>query len=151
MPIEMSDDDPSWLLVAKAELGVAEIPGDKDNPRILEYLRTTSVSPGDHVDEEIPWCAAFVNWCLIRAQQTGTNRRAARSYLHWGQPVEPRVGAVCVLWREDPKGPKGHVGFFLKETADSVQLLGGNQGNCVSVRSYPKARVLGYRWPKDDG
>jgi hypothetical protein len=33
---------------------------------------------------------------------------------------------------------------------DLVYLLGGNQGDRVSVRAYPRKRLLGYRWPAQE-
>jgi lysozyme family protein len=59
----------------------------------------------------------------------------------------PRLGCLAVLWRGDPTGPEGHVGFFLGADASGVHLLGGNQGDRVSVEVFPRGRVLGYRWP----
>lgn len=71
----------------------------------------------------------------------------ARSYLKWGEALaEPRVGAIAVFSRGSNPA-EGHVGFWLGETEDSIVLLGGNQGNAVSVARYAKARLLGLRWP----
>jgi uncharacterized protein (TIGR02594 family) len=119
------------------------VPGQGSNPRIDEYLKTVGMAP----DDEISWCSAFVNWCIEQAELKGTGKANARSWLDWGEPCEPQRGAVCVLWREDPKGWKGHVGFYMKHDAKKVQLLGGNQGNSVCNATYPIERVLGYRWP----
>ena len=60
---------------------------------------------------------------------------------------EGRFGAVAVLSRgSDPSA--GHVGFLLGETDGHVLLLGGNQGDAVSVAAFPKTRLLGFRWPQ---
>jgi hypothetical protein len=40
------------------------------------------------------------------------------------------------------------VGFYVRETARYVFLLGGNQSNAVNIAAYPKTRVIGYRMPK---
>ncbi|WP_296205062.1 glycosyl hydrolase 108 family protein, partial [uncultured Hyphomicrobium sp.] len=71
----------------------------------------------------------------------------ARSYLAWGEALaEPRMGAVAVFSRgSDPA--LGHVGFWLGESDGDVVLLGGNQGNQVSVVRYSKERLIGLRWP----
>lgn len=132
------------LAAARHELGVHEIPGPESNGRIEEYLLATH-GPGH--SEDIAWCSAFVNFCVRQTGREGTDRRAARSWLHWGQPLKkPREGCIVVFWREDPRGAKGHVGFYVGETEHSVLILGGNQLNSVCIRKYPKARVLGYRW-----
>ena len=137
---------PRWLEVALGELqsGVAEVPGPASNPRIDAYLRTVGLGP----DDETPWCAAFTHWCLAEAGLMGTARPNARSYIHWGTPVgEPRLGAITVLWRGSRDGWQGHVAFLMDLTSSSILLLGGNQGNRVSVAAYPRDRLLGMRWP----
>lgn len=138
-----------WLDVAVGELvrGVAEIPGVGHNVRILEYHQATSLRAAD---DETPWCSSFVNWCLRQKWIRGTNSARARSFEEWGRPIGPTPGAIAVLWRGLPGGATGHVGFYLGETAQSVILLGGNQGNSVSVALYPKSRVLTFRWPRDE-
>lgn len=135
-----------WLIVALDELadGVLEVPGPGSNPRILDYLATVGLS---NVGDETPWCAGFVQWCLQQAGRPGTGRAAARSYLRWGRQTTADVGAVAVLWRGSPKGWQGHVGFVLDKDAATVTLLGGNQGDRVSVARYPVERVLDYRIP----
>jgi uncharacterized protein (TIGR02594 family) len=95
------------------------------------------------------WCDAFAGACLERAGHASTRSLMARSYLRWGEALdEGRFGAVAVLSRgSDPSA--GHVGFLLGETDAHVVLLGGNQGDAVSVAAFPKARLLGLRWPKE--
>jgi uncharacterized protein (TIGR02594 family) len=58
----------------------------------------------------------------------------------------PVYGCVVVLWRGSREGVLGHVGFFVGMQDQNLLLLGGNQGNEVSIRPYPKQRVLGLRW-----
>jgi uncharacterized protein (TIGR02594 family) len=101
------------------------------------------------VRDEVAWCAAFCGACLERSGIRSTRSLMARSYLAWGEPIaEPRMGAVAIFSRgKDPS--LGHVGFWLGESDGGIVLLGGNQGNAVSVVRYPKARLLGLRWPTD--
>ncbi|MBN8909802.1 MAG: hypothetical protein J0H99_25115, partial [Rhodospirillales bacterium] len=62
---------------------------------------------------------------------------------------DARFGAVAVLSRgDDPNA--GHVGFLLSDTNGKLYLLGGNQGDAVTVASFDKARLLGLRWPKEN-
>ncbi len=139
------------LSVAHNEFGVHEAPGERDNPRVLEYLRAVQGKRAAwFVRDATPWCSAFANWVVMQAGLQGTGKPNARSWLQWGQEVEqPCDGALCVLWRGLPSGPQGHVGFV----ADSfprpgyIHLLGGNQGNRVGINEYPLRRVLGYRVP----
>jgi uncharacterized protein (TIGR02594 family) len=127
---------------AFAERGVKELLGQGSNPRVLEYLRTTTLPAKLAADDETPWCSAFVNWCVTRSGLKGTDSAAARSWLTWGQPLEvPRRGCVAVLSRAGG----GHVGFYLRTVGSTLHLFGGNQNNLVGTRAYDRSRLLGYR------
>lgn len=138
-------DQPRWLDCAWAELGQREVDGTADNARIRAFFADVGQTASLH--DEVAWCAAFVGACLERAGQGSTRSLMARSYVRWGEALaEARLGAIAVLSRgSDPSA--GHVGFLLAETDDSIILLGGNQGDSVSVAAFPKARLLGLRWP----
>lgn len=144
----LDDMEPIWMLRARREIGVKEMPGLKDHPRIVEYLAATRIGPRFHHDET-PWCAAFVSWVLEGSGINSTKSAAARSYLKWGQELStPRRGAVVVFSRPTADNPgSGHVAFYVGEEDGNVLALGGNQRNAVSVWPYPKSRVLSYRWP----
>lgn len=137
---------PKWLEVAEGELDVAEIPGPRNNPRIIEYHDETTLSAND---EDASWCSSFVNWCMTQVGIVGTRLANARSWLDWGrEPNDDEYeGCVCVLWRGAPDGWQGHVGLLVDWTDDQVCLLGGNQNNRVSRAWFPMSRVLGYRVP----
>lgn len=140
-------DIPLWYSIAATQLGVSEIRGVQDNPRIIEYHATTRLRA---TEDEVPWCASFVNWCMMRAGIHGTDSARARSWLSWGEARDvddPPLGAVIVFSRDSAGPTSGHVGFFVWQDADSVCVLGGNQSNKVCVREYPRATVLGVRWP----
>lgn len=140
-------NEPDWLLRARREIGVKERPGSDHHPRIVQYLAATRISPTRHEDET-PWCAAFVCWVLEQSGITSTRSAAARSYLGWGlELVEPVPGCVVVLSRTDSPA-HGHVGFYVGGSDEDVLVLGGNQANSVSMRLYPRERVLSYRWPE---
>lgn len=136
---------PEWMARAWAELGQRERPGSADNPRVVAYYADVGHVGVRH--DEVAWCAAFAGACLERAGRPSTRSLMARTYLRWGEALdEPRLGAIAVLSRgSDPAS--GHVGFWVGETNDSVLLLGGNQSDSVSVAGFPKARLIGLRWP----
>jgi uncharacterized protein (TIGR02594 family) len=138
-------DQPRWLELAWAELGVTEAPGAANNPKVVRYYADAG-HPEIHADA-VAWCAAFVGACLQRAGITGTRSLMARSYLDWGQALEEaRTGAVAVLSRgSDPS--LGHVGFLVGMTSSDVVLLGGNQGDAVTVQAFARSRLVGLRWP----
>lgn len=133
-----------WMQVARGELGVAETPGPRHTNRILEYHATTTLRA---TSDEIAWCSSFVNWVFVQAGILGTSSAAARSWLDWGCEINaPREGCVAVLSR-GLNPASGHVGFYVGSDGGRVRLLGGNQGNAVSIASFPASRVLGYRLP----
>ena len=138
--------EPMHLVIARAELGVAEIVGNQHNPRILEYHKTTTLGASS---DEVSWCASFANWCLEKSYKTGTKSALARSFLGWGMIVKDEdveLGDIVVLKRG--KEPwQGHVGFFISRDETFVYILGGNQSNKVSIAKYDLKDVLGYRRP----
>jgi len=130
------------IIIALREIGEKEILGELDNPRISEYLATVNMAG----DDEIPWCAAFVNWVLKEAGIGGTNRANAKSYLTWGYEInDPILGAICVFHRGS-KSWQGHVGISIDETKSYIYILSGNQEDRVSVRPYRKNKLAGIRW-----
>ena len=147
----MNDDaaaEPTWLGLARGELGVAEAPAAADNARVLAYYRDAGHAQVAH--DSVAWCAAFACAMLERARVRSPRTLAARGFLAWGVRLDaPRPGCLAVLWRNDPKSAEGHVGFYLDQTTDHVRLLGGNQGDSVSVAWFPSDRILGLRWPAD--
>lgn len=147
-PLPPGVNEPSWYRIALAEIGVQEVQGAADNPRIQEYIAATTL--GAHQHDETPWCSAFVNWCMRRSGGVGTGRANARSWMDWGQELHvPRLGCVAVFSRDSAGPASGHVAFFVnKTTRKTLRVLGGNQGNRVCVAEYPESRLLGYRWPK---
>jgi len=145
------DEEFAWMAVAEAEKGIHEIPGEENEPRVLEYFTATgNLGWSARSKDETPWCSAFANWCLKQAGYEGTSHAAARSWLNWGQEIEsPRRGCIVVFTREGG----GHVGFYLEETETEIKVLGGNQQNKetllfeISEKYYPKSDWLGYRIP----
>lgn len=129
---------------AREEMGVEELEGSQHNPRILQYFEATSLH--SRTDEEA-WCAAFVSFILEKLGTPSTKSAWSRSYLSWGVKLEKPVRGCVVVFSRPPDPSKGHVAFFVSEEADKVYVLGGNQGNRVTIAAYPKSRVLAYRGP----
>lgn len=138
-PRPAGDAVPAWLLIARQEIGVHEnsAPG-QDNPRILEYLESTTYD--GRLTDEVPWCSAFVNWCVTKAGLQGTNSASASSWLNWGQKLDqPRLGCITVF--------NHHVGFYAGAAGDRLLLLGGNQSNAVNTEHKDPGDGPAYRWP----
>jgi uncharacterized protein (TIGR02594 family) len=140
---------PRWFEIAKHELhaGIAEVKGSGDNPRIVEYLKSTSLGKPMNQNDETFWCSAFVNFCVEHSGKDGTNSAMARSWMTWGHALKtPKVGCVAVFFRGSKAGIKGHVGFYAGPSGPGhVKILGGNQGDRVSIQSHPVSMLLGYR------
>jgi uncharacterized protein (TIGR02594 family) len=136
-----------WMEIARHEQGVAEVPGSGDNPRIVEYLESTTLGAPENQNDETPWCSAFVNWCIEQAGLEGTRSAWARSWLEWGrEPVTEDEWTGCVVILERGAN-SGHVGFLNDWDDGRVELLGGNQGDRVCLAWFPNERVLGFRVP----
>lgn len=131
--------------IALAEIGVAEIKGAKDNPRVLEYFDKAGFD-GSKLKDETAWCSAFANWVAYKTCSLSSGKLTARSWLKVGKKTEtPEIGDVVVFWRESPQSWKGHVAFFIAERDGFIYVLGGNQNNRVNIQAYPKNRLLEYR------
>ncbi len=61
-------DEPLWLQVARAHVGVKEVPGPKSNPKILEWARKVGRKAGiAYTDDSIPWCGLFMAYVMQAA------------------------------------------------------------------------------------
>jgi uncharacterized protein (TIGR02594 family) len=113
-PDSVQPDDPPWLKTAFKELGEREIAGRKSNPDIERFLQSTIVGPVVPVADEVPWCSAFVNFCMEQNGLKGTNNRLARSWLTWGKETKrPARGCIVVFDRPGGGPLAGHVAFYL--------------------------------------
>lgn len=137
---------PRWLVFARTLVGQKEIKGPKHNSVIL---RMWEAIKRPYRNDETPWCAACVGYCLEESGIRSTRSEAARSYQNWDVKLDkPVVGCVVVFWRGNRNGFSGHVGFVVGVQANgNLLVLGGNQGDQVSIRAFTKDRVLSYRWP----
>lgn len=132
-----------WIDEAKKNIGLREIKGGKHAPEIVQFWK--DIKRGGIKDDETPWCAAFVGAMLERSGIRSSRFESAKSYLDWGnQLVEPMLGCIVVFSRDGG----GHVGFCMgQDKSGNLLILGGNQGDAVNVKAFPRSRVTGYRWP----
>lgn len=145
----MTDDAPEWISLAKSKLGQHELAGpSQNNPFIMECFKHTSYSNAPN--DETPWCAAFVCWALENCDIESTKSAAAKSYLKWGMELDkPIHGCVVVITRSKDKS-LFHVGFYVGEGLATIDILGGNQADSVSIKKFPKSNVVSYRWPIEE-
>lgn len=143
----------SAYLLAERFIGTKEIPGKEDNPMILAMLKMDDEWP-EH--DEVPWCSSFINYIAWQLRLPRSKSKLARSWLNVGVPIhsqEARAQEDIVILKRgtgDQPGPEnttapGHVGFFVSLHGSKVYILGGNQGDSVSVKGFSVGHVLGYR------
>ena len=137
--------EPAWVVEGRKHLGLREIPGKEHAPTITRWLRDLRAW---WADDETAWCGTFVA-AMLRGRPTPLPRHwyRARSWLEYGVALEaPCVGCIAVFER----GGGGHVGFVVgTDEKGRLMVLGGNQGNAVSVAPFDKNRALGYRYPAE--
>jgi uncharacterized protein (TIGR02594 family) len=105
---------------------------DVYNPLIVDFFQATAYLASNDM---IPWCAAFVNWCLERSARTGSRSPSSQSFLNdkvFKQTDSARVGDLVVFTchrvSDDRSIGLGHVGFVASPPgADRLEVLGGNQ------------------------
>jgi uncharacterized protein (TIGR02594 family) len=145
-PIRLGE--PVWVLEGRRKLGLRET-----NPAVAKFLKSDGRTVGD--PSKVPWCGDFVETCIRTAlpeEAVPINPYFARNWLGFGVKCpEPVVGAVAVFWRGSKGGTQGHVSFVVGQDAKYLSILGGNQGDAISVSRIDKARLLGCRWPKSAG
>lgn len=132
------------IKIALGEYGVEAYTGIASNPDVLKYFHEIGYNYIN--DDDTPWCAAFLNWVLLKCNIKHTNKLNARSFLEIGQATNfPTIGDVVVLWRINPAGSLGHTGLYVRQTEKMIYILGGNEDNSVKIKPYPKEQLLGYR------
>lgn len=153
--------EPAWLVYARAHVGLREIVGPRHEPRILVMWKRLGKWAGLTVTtDEVPWCGGFVGDCMLNGGAIVPVAIAARAkaWASWGDSVmsaatRPPLGAIAVF---DRKGG-GHVGFVVGIYPNGdLDILGGNQGNAVNVRRFPRnptagrsdLKLIALRWPK---
>jgi len=140
--------EPLWLSKGRGYVGLREIPGSGTNTTIAGWLAKLKAP---WKDDETPWCGTFVAALMSGAGINPPKGWAgARNWMNFGIGLpSPALGCVVVFWRGNPNGWSGHVGLVVgKDKSGNLMVLGGNQGNAVSIKPFLRSRVLGYRWPK---
>jgi uncharacterized protein (TIGR02594 family) len=133
------------MKLASTQYGIKEIKGEQDNPEVLKYFKGLGFDASAFKDETA-WCSAFVNWIMKESGLEYSKKLNARSWINMGcEPEKPEYGDIVVFWRESKDSWKGHVALYVNHDDDYIYVLGGNQGNMVCTKPYPKDRLLTYR------
>ena len=124
--------------------GTSELKGPGSNPSILLWAKTIGLKDS-YKDDAIPWCGLAMAYVAAQAgweYAPRGNALWARNWLYWGNEAKvPMLGDVLVFSR----GSSGHVAVYVGEDAEAYHVIGGNQGDRVSIARKPRARLLGAR------
>ncbi|MFA5194687.1 MAG: TIGR02594 family protein [Bacteroidales bacterium] len=146
---------PSWLKLAFTFEGTREIPDDKHNPNIVEFLRVAS--GGKILPDETNWCAASVIYPLIKSGYQVPLTLSAKEMMNIGlkngQFIEikkPRLGCIVIMkCKNATESWQAHTGFWLDHDQIRTKdlIYGGNQSNGFIQQWFDKSLVIAYLWP----
>ena len=145
-PDRSRGDQLPWIAEGLKVLGLHET---RDNAALRAWLKSDGKTLGD--PSALPWCGDYVETCIKAALPfepfigaLATNPYFARNWGTFGESCILAYGCIVVFER----GPNsGHVGFAVGQDADNIYVLGGNQGDAVSVVRIAHHRLLATRWP----
>lgn len=126
-------------------MGMKEVAGTTHSPQIMAMLHLDANWPSG---DEVPWCSAFVNYVAWLLDLPRSKSLAARSWLNVGRPVtldEAECANDIVIFSRGSNPAQGHVAIFDRLDGDGVFVLGGNQGDAVTVARFPASSVIGVR------
>lgn len=125
------------------------------NPVIYHFFSATQTAPeGDTT----AWCAAFMNWCLLRSHATAANQigKAPGSFSKGGKPFDPEAmkkystnnasSGSFRCWRPISDPQRGDIVVFANKGTESDTPSCRGQGHVAMFLSVPKdgwVRVLG--------
>lgn len=150
------EDWPPMLYHAIQTHGVTEAAGSANNDIITSWAREAAAAGAGtwladyYKEDSVPWCGlAVAAWAARSGYAVQPDCLSARGWLDWGDPVTvPALGDVLVFWRGRVDGRNGHVGLYVGEDDEAFHVIGGNQGDAVSIARIAKTRLLGVRrWP----
>jgi uncharacterized protein (TIGR02594 family) len=135
---------PRHLLKAVELFGVTESVGNINNPVIMGWAKELGLEKV-YTADSIPWCGLYAAIVIHRAVRPVVDQPLwALNWNNFGVRVtEPMLGDILTFTRKSG----GHVGFYVGEDATAYHVLGGNQGNKVSVVRILKKRLVQARRP----
>lgn len=138
---------PRTIQEALALHGTLEAVGSANNPRIIAWAAEVGKDvAAAYGADSIPWCGLFAAVVIKRAGKAViAGPLWARNWAKFGtQADRASLGDVLVFQRA---GGGGHVGFYVAEDASAYHVLGGNQGDAVTITRIAKNRCIAARRP----
>lgn len=154
---------PSWLNTAREYLGTKEDSrAGIHNPQIIDFLRSTDVKTKIRVNgatipvpfgqryltDEMPWCAAFINFCLKESGMSNlpSNSASVESWKNYGTSVlkkDIQPGDIVFF-----KGAE-HLGFATSAPKDGkISVISGNKADSIREKTYSLSAIEMARRPK---
>lgn len=138
-----------WMPYARSLIGVREAPGAGNSATIMGWAKRlgAKVLGITYAADSVPWCGLF---CAHVMDHAGIKPPPiavrASEWGKWGRKlVAPRPGCILTFVREGG----GHVGFYVGEDDTHLHVLGGNQGDAVSITRIARNRLSEMRWPNE--
>ncbi|MFN8828837.1 MAG: TIGR02594 family protein [Labrys sp. (in: a-proteobacteria)] len=133
---------PRILREALALHGVKEVVGTGSNPLILGWAKECGLDDVYRSDATA-WCGLFL---AVIAKRAGWSVPDSPLWaLNWGtfgtKSDQPMLGDVLTFSRQSG----GHVGLYVGEDASHFHVLGGNQGDQVSIVRIARVRMKAAR------
>jgi len=140
---------PRHIQVAFSLVGTKEIVGSKHNATILQWAKDLGLEK-IYTKDETAWCGLFFAHVMKEAnRRVDLSTKDPYDYLRALKYVNmPNVTKVAkgeemfgdILIFQRPEG--GHIGFYSSESEKAFSVLGGNQGNAVSLVNIAKDRLV---------
>jgi uncharacterized protein (TIGR02594 family) len=139
----LAEPGPRMLGQMLALYGTQEAAGAADNPIILAWAEECGIH--GYVHDSVAWCGLCMAIAAKRSgwdYNPGHNALWARNWALWGaRQAIAMLGDVLVF----PRGDGGHVAMYVGEDDSHYHILGGNQGDQVSIARKPKTPILAIR------
>jgi uncharacterized protein (TIGR02594 family) len=138
-----NEKSPKVLVEAYKLLGIKETLGKDNNPVILNWADKIGLKK-TYTADEIPWCGLFIAYVCFMAGKPGVeNPLWARNWSKFGTKQNiAMLGDILVFSRG---ANSGHVGIYVGEDDKAYHVLGGNQGDAVSIVRIVKSRCIAIR------
>jgi len=110
------------LFIAQSEIGKGEIGGNNTGKEVILYLNGQN---------NLPWCAGFVSYCIRKTGKKFPYLLRAKSFVKYGEVItktELKSGDLAVFTRQGG----GHVGIIESISKEGFVCIEGNVGDYPS-------------------
>lgn len=105
-----------------------------ENPVIVWFFHATQTRPNGDCTS---WCAAFLSWCLERCGLPSMQSASSQDYAHYGKEIQTPLAGDVVVFQDVGDPAHGHVALLVSQSADQIEVIGGNQGSGSVIPNCP--------------